>query len=218
MTSRLIVLCVTASLAGCAALRPEQPPQTSPDGLQLISSTSFELAYARPDRDLSSYQAIVIRPPVIEFERGWQASQNLADPNRVTQRDIERIKRIMGAHVQDVMAAELSASGDYQIANAAGPGNIELQAYILDLYLSAPAAAEAYQVTVLSQTAGRMKIVLEVYDSNTNELLLRVSDEGSARDFPNFRRQEIVNNRYESSRLLKAWAQSLTSVLKETSG
>ena len=189
---------------------------TCPFGLQLISSDNFKEVYLRPDHDFSAYDSIFILHPEIEFERGWQASQNIADPRRVTDRDIQRIKRIMSAEIRDIVTEELVKGTDYKVTQNPAARSLTLKPQIVDLYITAPNAAEPYQVTVLSQSAGKMTIVLEISDTTTKELLLRIMDKAYARDFPDFRTQESVRNRNESSLVLRAWAQSLSGLLNDT--
>jgi len=213
---RVIAFCLATAIAGCGPWRPEEPPQTTPDGLELISNVNFKQVYLRPDHDFSVYDSIFISQPEIEFERGWQASQNIADPRRVTNRDIERIKRIMSTEIQNIVTEELVTGTDYKVTENPVAGSLTLKPQIVDLYITAPNAAEPYQVTVLSQSAGKMTIVLEISDTSTKEPLLRITDKAYARDFPDFRQQESVNNRNEGSLALRAWAESLASLLNET--
>lgn len=217
MMGRLLILCIFATAVSCGTWRSGVPPQLIPEGLQLVKSDHFSEVYVRPNHDFSVYDSIHIAQPEITFARGWQASQNISDPLRVTDRDVERIKHIMSTNMLGIVTEELAGGTAYKIVDGPVAGSLSVRPRILDLYINAPDVPDPYQITVLAQNVGKMTIVLEVRDTDTNALLLRTIDKKNVRDFPDFRQQDSVTNRFGSSRVLRAWAQSVTGLLNETS-
>ena len=216
MLARLIILAVLMLSVACSGFNREKPPDITDDGLQRIISPDFELIYVRPNINLFGYDSIYMADLKVAFKRGWQASQNISDPNRVSDRDISRIKRILRAEFVKVFANELAAETGYTIVTQPGQNTLILNPQIVDLYINSPQNSSGYQMTVLSENVGSMTIKLELSDASNNEALLRISDRRQGREYGGFRPQETVQNRTESDRLLRIWAKSLSKTLIES--
>jgi len=218
MAIRAIILFAATTMVGCAALLPDKPAPVSEDGLILVANPNFDILYVRPDRDWSRYDSIYIAEPKIEFERGWRSSQNIVDPFRITNRDEDRIKEILSRRMVNVYAESLTRNSTFTLVTQPTDTTLALNPEMVDLYITAPADSSPYQLTVLSENAGRMTINIELTDAATGEVLLRTSTRGTARDYGDFRRQETVKNRTDSTRLLRVWAESLRAVINRERG
>ncbi len=213
MLTRLMLLYILVALVGCASLNREPPPELTADGLQLISSPDFDELYIRPQSDFSQYDSVYVADAQIEFEKGWQADQNRSDPFRITDRDIKRIKRLLGEEVRRVFKHDLAAGTNYEIVDKPGPHTLIITPTIVDLYINAPFNSRGYRITVLGRQAGRMTLNLELADAATNQVLLRLADRRQTREYSFFQIQGPVRNLQESRRLLHGWSESLILVL-----
>jgi hypothetical protein len=213
MLTRLILLYILVVLFGCASFNREPPPELTADGLQPISSPDFDELYILPQSDFSQYDSVYVADVQIEFERGWQANQNLSDPFRITDRDIKRIKRLLGEEVLKVFKHDLAAGTNYEIVDKPGPHTLIITPNIVDLYINAPFNSRGYRITVLGEQAGRMALNLELTDAATNQVLLRLADRRRTRNSSFFQIQGPVRNLQESRRLLHRWSESLILVL-----
>jgi hypothetical protein len=216
MLARLMIIAVLTLTVACSGFNRETPPEITNDGLQRVISPDFELFYVRPNIDFTRYNSIYVADLRVEFKRGWKASQNISDPNRVSDRDIERIKIILRAEFVKVFANEFAAGVGYTIVTQPGPNTLILSPEIINLYINSPQNSTGYQMTVLSENVGSMTIKLELSDASNKEVLLRISDPSQARDYGSFRQQETVQNQTESDRLLRIWAKSLSKTLSNS--
>ena len=213
MLTRLMLLYILVALVGCAAFNREPPPQLTADGLQLISNPDFDELYIHPQSDFSQYDSVHVADAQIEFEKGWQADQNLSDPFRITDRDIKRIKRLLGKEVRRIFKHDLAAGTNYEIVDKPGPHTLIVTPTIVDLYINAPFNSRGYRITVLAEQAGRMTLKLELADAATNQVLLRLADRRRTLNFGHLQIQGPVRNLQESRRLLHRWSESLILVL-----
>ena len=217
MLTRSLLLCAIISLAGCAALNREPPPETTADGLQLISNDDFELLYIRPETDFSGYDSVFIAAPQVEFVRDWQRRQNASDPNRVTDRDLERIRQIISDQVVEVFTRELAEGSSYQVVDNAEAAALILTPEIVDLDIINPLNNQSYRITVLAENSGGMTMKAELADAGSKEVILRFKDKRRGHERTNFQRQDSVWIRSENNRLMRKWAQSLNDVLNQGS-
>lgn len=213
MAIRPILLFAATTMLGCAGLLADKPAAVSEDGLVLVANPNFDTLYVRPDSDWSRYDSIYIAEPTIEFKRGWRTNQNIVDPFRITDRDENRIKKILSEEMVKVYGESLTKNSSFALVTQATDTTLVLKPEIVDLYITDPANSSPYQLTVLSEDAGSMTINIELTDAATGVALLRTSTRGTGRDYGDIRPQETVKNRTEGGRLLRILAESLRAVI-----
>lgn len=181
-----------------------------------MSGAEFTQLYIRPDTDMSLYKEIYVTDLKIQFARGWENSQNLIDPYRITDRDIELIKNNIATEFRDSFARGLAQTG-LRIVDAPGPNTLTLNPSILDLDINNPDNLQPYQTVTLAEVSASMTIALELTNSASGEPLLRLSDSDQTRDYLNFDRQDSVKNRSDIGKLLFDWAAALGQVMQSQS-
>jgi hypothetical protein len=202
------------ALMGCAALNQESPAAVSEDGLTLIPSKDFNVLYVRPDNNLDKYDAIYIDRMTVEFERGWEAKQNMNDPQRITQRDIDYIVETLDKEFRRIFGAELAANSQYTIVDMPDDRTLIIKPSIVDLYINSPRNNRGYRTTVIAESAGRMTLQLEIVEPKTRQSLLRFSDRKRGREYGGtFSHQNTVTNKREGQHMMRSWAKSLGKVL-----
>ena len=202
------------ALMGCAALNQESPAAVSEDGLTLIPSKDFNVLYVRPDNNLDKYDAIYIDKMTVEFERGWEAKQNMNDPQRITQRDIDYIVEMLDTEFRRIFSEELTANSQYTIVDTPDDRTLIIKPSIVDLYINSPRNNRGYRTTVIAESAGRMTLQLEIVEPKTRQSLLRFSDRKRGREYGGtFSHQNTVTNKREGQHMMRSWAKSLGKVL-----
>jgi hypothetical protein len=209
----LASLIFASCLAGCATSPPNDSPAISAGGLNKVASTDFEQLYVHPNSDLSLYKEIYVTEVRIELARGWQTNQNLYDPYRITDRDIQLIKNDIATEFRDRLASGLAQSG-LRIVNTPETQTLTLHPAILGLNINNPDNRQPYQTITLAEVSASMTIALELASSASGETLLRLSDRGATRDYLNIGRQDTVKNRADIGKLLFDWAVALGKVLE----
>jgi hypothetical protein len=210
----LVATLVAVLLPFAAAAAKEQPPETSHDGLVLQPKTKLALVYLKPGVDFTAYDKVALLECEVAFKKNWQREQNQTDPFRVSKKDMDDIRAGLAELFREVFTEELGKGG-YALAESAAPDVLILRPGIIDLDVTAPAAADmgAGRSRTFSTSAGAMTLVLEVYDSSTGEILARVADRKAARDQGYMTWQNAATNRSEAKRVIKGWAETLRNGL-----
>ena len=207
----LSVLALTLALPLCA-FAAKEPPQMTYDGLQLQPNTKLAVVYLRPQAEFSGYKRVALLDCGVAFRKDWQRSQNSTNPLAISTKDMEDIRAALGKMFSDVFR-EVLTKGGYEITDQAGEDVLVLRPAIIDLNISAPAAAESGRSKTFSTSAGAMSMYLEVYDSSTNEILARTVDRKQAADYGRMTWQNSATNKTEARRMLTEWAETLRAGL-----
>ncbi len=205
------VLAITLLLPLCATAAKE-PPQTTYDGLQLRPNTKLGLVYLRPEADFSGYRKVALLECAVAFKKDWQRNQNSANPLAISAKDMDDIRKSLGAMFSEVFRDVLTKGG-YELTDKSGEDVLVLRPAIIDLNISSPAAAEAGRSKTYATSAGAMTMYLEVYDASTNEILARTVDRKRATDYGRMTWQNSATNETEARKMLTDWAETLRAGL-----
>jgi hypothetical protein len=190
------------------------PGPAQAHGLQEVEASSFRTLSLLPDTSFRHYQSIVLSPMTVEFDRSWLTNQKLADPFRLKPADLDKISRELEEEYRTIFAEALNVGG-YSVVDTATENTLLLNTQVSNFQLNNPVNNQPYSITVLAETALRMNIMFELVDAQSNVTLMQASDRGRSRDYMEFRRQSVVQNRSEIRRLLKRWSLRLVATLNE---
>lgn len=198
-----------------AVFAADEPPQTSPDGLQLVKSKKLDILYVRPGATLTGYTKIAIDPVEVAFDKKWEP-----DPRAVNDKDRERIRKDLADEFQKVFTKELQEKGGYEIVNTAGPDVLRVTAAIIDLYITAPdvSSKTAGRVNSYVISAGSMTLVAELRDSESGAILARVADQKGGRETGPVQWATSTSNRAAARSVLATWARILRDALDAAKG
>lgn len=214
MRNLLIILCFLAlntTTSPAMADEPESPPEYIADGLKLVPDTKdISLVWLRPGIDLSQYRSVYLVEPYVAFRKDWLKDQNRGHPSmRVKERDMEIIKDDMKSLFMEIFTEEL-LSASFTFAKLRAPGVMIIKPAILDLDMNAPDIESSISSDILASSAGSMKLYLEIYDSVTEQLLVKAVDSASDRDTGHMQSQKKVANRAAAKRMMTPWAEALS--------
>jgi len=213
MRNLLIVLCLlvlnTTALPAMAD-DPEAPPEYIADGLKLVPDTrDVSMVWLRPGVDLAQYQSVYLVEPYVAFRKDWLKDQNRGHPSiRITASDMEDIKSDIKGLLREVFTEELLAAG-FTFAELRAPGVMIVKPAILDLDINAPDIQSSGTTDILASAAGSMKLYLEIYDSITEQLIVKAVDQAFDRDAGQMQTQKRVANRAAARRMMTPWAKAL---------
>ena len=201
------------------AVAKDEPPEVSIEGLELVEKDRGGEIYADPDIDWSVYTQIMLDPATVAFRRNWQRDQNRYHSFKVRARDMEKIKTEMSELFDDVFTKELSETGGYTIADQSGDEVMRIKPAIVDLDVYAPdTQSSPGRTTQFTESAGKMTLKLEIYDSVTGDLIALLSDRREAPRRGYMQWTTSVSNRAEAQRMLQRWAKDLVKRLDEARG
>lgn len=202
------------AMAACSS-RSSDLPEVSEDGLRLTDVRGIQAAYVKPGASLAPYDKVILAPVAVEFASDFDPV-NPTTRTRLTDADKQDIKDGAAQLFLETFRKELEDNG-YQVVTAPGPGVFNLQAALVNLYVTAPESRmSATRTTTYTMDPGRVTLVAEFRDSQSNELLARVFDAQAARESASFQVAGRVQNTAEAQRIFSGWARILRERLDAT--
>jgi hypothetical protein len=210
MFRTLAFLSIFFALAGALpAVADDDAPEVSLEGLELVDKSRRGEIYEDPDVDWNAYSQIRLDPATVAFRKNWQRDQNRDQPFKVQEEDMERIKSALAALFGEVFTEELTEDGGYRMTAENGPEVMRITPRIVDLDVYAPDTATPARTDQYSESAGRMTLKLEIFDSVTGDLIATISDRQEDPRLGWMEWRTRVSNRQDAERMLRRWATDL---------
>jgi len=213
-----LVIALVLVSAPAVVLAESEPPEVSMDGLELVEKDRRGEIYADKDIDWSVYTQIRLDQATVAFRKNWQRDQNRYQPFKVKTDDMEKIKSGLSELFGEVFTEELTVNGGYQITEQSGDNVMRITPKIVDLDVYAPDTMRAGVSRSYTETAGRMTLKLEIYDSVTGDLIAKLSDRREAPRRGYMQWTTSVSNNAEARRMLQHWAVGLRERLDQARG
>jgi Protein of unknown function (DUF3313) len=215
-----VALCVPMLLplgAFAVTTKAEQEQVLSHDGLQKISVRGVDLAFARPGATLAGYHRVKLDPVEVSFSKNWDPKRT-GSVFRLNTEEREGIRSGLIKIVQEEFIGELQRKGSYQIVNEAGPDVLRVSAHVVDVYVNAPDTMTAGRSRTYTLSAGEATIYLELFDSETGQVLFRMVDRREARSTGSMSLSSSVTNVGDARDVASAWARILRNGLDQAHG
>jgi uncharacterized protein DUF3313 len=205
-------------VAGCSSAAPtiQSGPdaELSYDGLHKVDNSQADMAWARPDIDLSGYTKLMPISGGIEYAEADNKGRTTRDRNKggpffIDDRSREQFETLVG----DVFAEELGKIERFTIVDAAGPDVLMVAGGLLNVMTYVPPETATRSIVFLS-AVGEATLVLELRDSESGKILARSIDTRAAETIgDSFTRSNSVTNSTEARRLIQFWARRLVEGL-----
>jgi Protein of unknown function (DUF3313) len=220
MQARKVSLIISSLLVSALAVSPvwakQDLPAINDEGMELVKDTKMTTIYADPGADLGIYNRIMLEDASVAFKKNWQRDQNrsIRGVSRVKDSDMERIRQDVATLFREVFTAEL-VDGGYELTDQAGEDVLIARPAIVNLDVIAPDIMTASRTYSYSESAGEMTLVLELYDSLTNDKIVTARDR--KRDYRKGYQQwrTSVSNRSTAKRLMSSWARAFREALDD---
>lgn len=208
----LIMICAVP-VSSIAKSKNELPEYTV-EGLKRIPDTKdIAVVYAEPGATLEQYKRVFLVEAAVAFKKNWQRDQSRG-LTRVSSRDMERIKNEVKKLFAEVFTEELQKGG-YEMATERAEDVLIVRPAIIDLNINAPDVMSSGMSQTYTTTAGSMTLYLELYDSETDDLLAKAIDPTYDRNSGYMQWATSVSNRAAARRMMKPWAEVLRKGLDE---
>lgn len=216
MKLRSLATIVLAVAMATSVAANDDLPEVDSDGLHLVKDTRVQVAYVRPGTSLAKYEKLIILDCFVEFREHWQRDYNLKQiglTGRVDSRHMQEIKTRLAAEFKKVFTDELQEKGGYPIVDTVGPDVLVLRPAILNLDAVRPDLGGPSSMDwAVVDSAGSMTLYMELYDSETEEIIARVVDPRSDRWT---RRATPATNKKVAGEILRHWAELLREALDD---
>ena len=219
MAQLVTLLLASLLLSAVPLIAEDKLPEVSHDGLHLVPGTEVAAAWVKPDADFSGYHRVMILDAYVAFRKGWLRDKNRSSVHRITNSDVERIKKDVAGLFHETFVEVLSEKEGYPVVEAAGDDVLLLRPAIIDLDVTAPDLPTAGRSYTFAASAGAATLYLEHYDSVSGEILARAIDRKAANHPGDIMRwANKVSNRAEAKRVIAGWARLLRDRLDEIHG
>ena len=218
MRTILIVLSLIMIIsvpANSMAKSKQELPEYTVEGLKRVPNPkNVAIVYAEPGATLEQYKRVYLVEPYVAFKKNWQRDQNRGGRLKVSSGDMERIKTDVKKLFMELFTEELTGGG-YAMANERAEDVLIVKPAIIDLDVNAPDTMSAGRTTTFTTHAGSMTLYLELYDSETDDLLAKALDPTADRESTYMQWSTSVSNRAAARRMMKPWAEALRKGLDE---
>lgn len=209
-------------LLTCGCASQSNLPEETANGLQRVDDAKVGALYVRPGVDFSSYSKIGVVPCEVSFRKNWMRDYNRDEidlDNRVTQKDVDRIRSTLAAECDKYFKAALQEEPAYTLVESFNQGEpvLIIAPAIADLDVNAPDLQTPGMTRTYTTSAGGMTLLLEAMDGTTRQVLAEVADRQEDLSMGDtLEWTSSVTNRSEADRILRSWAKQLREALDRT--
>jgi hypothetical protein len=206
-----------ALAAAACTTNGSTPPsiQTGPDaelsydGLHKVDNSKADLAWARPDMDLSGYSKILLGSVSFEYRTVANKGRSTLDrstagPYMIDDKGREKFEEVASA----AFSEELQSIKTFEFVNEPGPDVLMIRVGLLDVVSNVPQDTVTRSAIYL-QSIGAATLVLELRDSQTNAILARSIDRRPVEQQGTIREVTSVTAILEVRRLMRLWGKRL---------
>ena len=204
---------LVASLWGCESAPVSESPadvtEANFEGLVTVSSRTFELAQVRPGVDFGAYSRLLLGVPEMAYRTPDRAEREVP----LTEEQKDRFRDGLIAAFDD----EFADFRTLQLTAEPGASTLRLDVRVQDIVASvAPQpVGRSGRAAAMMEASGDAVIVIELRDSQSNEILARGVDSGSAGGAAIRTSDAELTTRFKSAEnLVSEWAKKTRAGLE----
>lgn len=203
----VLVACTTAP----PTIQTGPDAELSFDGLHKVDNSQADVAWARPDFDISGYTKIWLIGAGIEYrqvkDRGRSTiARSQGGPYFIDDKSRAQFEELVGK----VFKEEFEKIEKYELVDGPGPDVLMIRGGLLDVTSYVPPDPIGGRSYIYLSSVGEATLVLELRDSETGTILARSVDRRAAETIGGtFTRSNSVTNSAEARRLIRFWATRL---------
>ena len=172
----------------------------------------MQYAWLKPNLSLAAYTKIRLINAGIEYREVKPASGSPAQmPGEVSSPLTEKKKGGLENLLREVFLEEFGKSKHYSLVSEPGPDVLTLTGSLLDVVSAIPPESAGRNDFCVSNI-GSAKLVLELQDSRSNEILARALDGRNAQPL-SMQKSSPGSNTQEVKREFRKWGKRLTAAL-----
>jgi hypothetical protein len=184
----------------------------SAEGLNAVKSKDLDMLYVRPGATLAGYKKVLLDPVEVSFSKNWDPTRTGSNI-KLGQAERENIRTGVAKITQDQFTKLLQANNGYPVVNAPGEDVLRAKVRVLNLYVNAPDAGSPGRTRTYTMSAGEATLFLELFDSETGQILARAIDRRESRNNNLMMLSGPVANTAEAEALAAQWARILRKAM-----
>lgn len=196
----LILMAVAASACGLQATHAEPSGEVNIEGLRQVPARNFEAAFVRPGVTFANYGKLMVD----ELELAFRTPDR--EQNQFPLGEDQKIR--FRAAMATAFGEELGKLEAAEVVTEPGPDVLALHVRVQDIVARAPGrrVGAAGRAGFAMETAGDMTLVMELRDSQSGEILLRVFDRRSVEGAAMLSGEGVVSTWEGVDRVVARWA------------
>jgi len=203
------VACTTAP----PSIQSGPDAEVSFDGLHKVDNSQADMAWAKPDFDISGYTKIMLVGSGIEYAPAKNKGRTSMERSRGGPYFIDDDTRArFEEQVRETFLEEMKKIERYELVNEAGPDVMMVRGALLNVvsYVPEDSMSSAGRNSIYLSSVGEATLVLELRDSETGAILARSIDRRAAEQMGGMMiESNRVTNAAEVRRLVRFWATRL---------
>jgi len=195
----LVLVAVAASGCGPQPTQPKPTGEVNIEGLQQVPARNFEAAFVRPGVRFADYKKLMVDELELAF-RTPDREQNQFPLG-------EDQKTRFRAGMATAFGQELGKLESVAVVTEPGPDVLALNVRVQDIVARAPGRrVGAGRAGFALDTVGEMTLVMELRDSQSDEVLVRVFDRQAVEGAAMLRGDNVVSTWEGVDRVVARWA------------
>jgi hypothetical protein len=212
---RLGLLVLVAAAASACGPQPTQPKPTGEvniEGLQQVSARNFEAAFVRPGVTFANYGKLMVD----ELELAFRTPDREQNQFPLGEDQKTRFRAAMAT----AFGEEFGKLENVEVVTEPGPDVLALHVRVQDIVARAPGrrVGSAGRAGFALETVGEMTLVLELRDSESDEVLMRVFDRQAVEGAAMVSGESVVSTWQGVERLVGRWASRASEGLERLLG
>lgn len=197
------VVFLAAMLIGACGPQPTQPRPTGEvnvEGLQEVSARNFEAAFLRPGVTFSNYSKLMVN----ELELAFRTPDRSQNQFALGEDQKTRFRAAMAV----AFGKELGQLQNLEIVTEPGPDVLDLNVRVQDIVASSPGrrVGSMGRASFALESVGEMTLVIELRDSESEEVLARVFDRRAVEGAAMLSGESVISTWEGVERLVARWA------------
>lgn len=199
---------ISLSVFACAQLPPQEDTSANinAEGLAPVAARRLDTAFVRPGVDFGAYQRLQPGNLELAYRTPDRSKQQFA----LNEEQKARFRQLL----IDAFRNEFAANSDLEMVDARGPDVLTLNARVQDITARIPpTGGGAGRAAILLNALGEATLVLELRDSQSNEILARGIDTRATEGAAILQKDGPLTKWSEAEELCERWAKATRRAL-----
>jgi hypothetical protein len=196
----IFLLCTSVAACGPQPTQPLPTGDVNVEGLREVSARNFESAFIRPGLDFSLYNKLMVN----ELELAFRTPDRTQNQFPLGEDQKTRFRAEMAV----AFGEELGKMQNLELVTEPGPEVLDLNVRVQDIVAGSPGTRVGAmgRASFALETVGQMTLVLELRDSESEEVLVRVFDRRAVEGAAMLSGDNVISTWEGVERVVARWA------------